>query len=220
MMKTGRSAMIALAIGLMAILAGCADEVGGVYVTMEASDSLQAIKGQATAAAFIASGEWTAKPEVDWLRVEPNRGSAGRQIISIISTAQNRTRADRTGYVSISSDGKQQLIAVHQRGDYALFDQKEYVVGPEGGEVNLTFDTNVERGKLMISYYRLDWIMLPQQGETRVGDWKGAVNHITVLPNDSVEERSTEFVLGFYNEKKYFLRLDTAVVRQLSADSE
>ena len=80
----------------------------------------------------------------------------------------------------------------------------------------MTFTSNIEKGKLLISYFLLiDWIVLPDhKNDTRGEIWNGSVKPITVLPNLTSEERSTFFILGVYDDKKKFIGLDTAWIRQ------
>ena len=90
-----------------------------------------------------------------------------------------------------------------------------YEIGPEGGGVDMSFETNIERGTLLLSYVKLDWVKMPEEkAKTRVDGWKGKVKTITILPNDTPVERSAPFMLGIYDDNKDFMPLDTAWVRQ------
>ena len=115
----------------------------------------------------------------------------------------------------IASGGKEQTVEVVQLNEYALFDPKVYEIGPEGGGVDMSFETNIERDTLLLSYVKLDWVKMPEEkAKTRVDGWKGKVKTITILPNDTPVERSTPFMLGIYDDNKDFMPLDTAWVRQ------
>ena len=104
---------------------------------------------------------------------------------------------------------------VVQLNEYALFDPKVYEIGPEGSGVDMSFETNIERGTLLLSYMKYDWIKMPEEkAKTRVDGWKGKVKTITILPNDTPVERSAPFMLGIYDDNKEFMPLDTAWVRQ------
>ena len=201
---------------MAAVLIGCmADEVGGVYIVSGEADVLQSVANQVTTTYFNAGGKWTAASTVDWLEVTPSSGEGGRNAIVITSRKPNRTMQERTGVVVITSDGKSQEVVIRQRDECALFEQKEYLVGPEGGVVNMAFTSNIERGTLMISYMILDWIEMPDKNcETRGQVWNGMVKPITVLPNQTPKERLTPFILGYYDDKKKFQGLDTAWVHQ------
>lgn len=204
-----------IVISLAVILIGCADEVGGVYLVEGQERSLHAVADQVTTVYFTAGDTWTATPTVDWLEVSPQSGEGGRNTVNIVTKLPNRTRKERTGQVVIASGGKQQTVQVMQMNEYAFFESKLHEVGAEGGEVNMGFETNIERGTLLLSYMKLDWIQMPEtKANTRAEEWKGKVKTITIRPNDTPVERSAPFVLGIYDEKKHFLELDTAWVRQ------
>ena len=217
--KVKRHPIIIMAM-IATLLAACmADEVGGVYMISEEVDSLHAVADQKAEITFNAGGNWTARASDSWLEVSPQTGNGGRNTLTIRTTKQNRTKQPRQTQVIISSDGRSQAIPVIQRGDYALFDTLSYLVGAEGGEVTLRFTTNVPKGDLYVSYLKYNWYFIENnEGNTRAADeWSGRVKTITVLPNDSTEARSAIFVLGFYNEMKNFMVLDSAIIRQAGA---
>lgn len=211
-----RKGLLAPLLLIVSVLIGCiADEVGGVYIVSSPTEELYAVANHSTSAFFLAGGKWTATPSVDWLEVTPSSGEGGRNDIVIKTTKPNLTMQERTGSVVITSDGKSQEVFVRQRAEYASFDQKEYVVDSAGGVVIMPFVSNIEKGKLMVFYYLHDWIVMPEQKNGTRGEiWNGTLKPITVLPNPTPEERSTVFVLGFYNDKKRFLGLDSARIRQ------
>ena len=216
-MKTGSRRFLLSPLVLLAIaLVGCvADEVGGIYLLSEETDELHAVANHTTMAYFNAGDKWTAVPSVDWLAVSPSSGEAGKNAIVITTTMPNHTLQERTGTVVISSGGKSETVSIKQRNEYAFFEQKEYVVDSAGGEVNMGFTSNIEKGKLMISYLRLDWIVMSEAKSGSRGDvWNGKVKPVTILANPTPQERSAPFILGFYDENKRFLGLDTAWVRQ------
>lgn len=163
---------------------------------------------------FNAGDKWTATSSVDWLELSPASGEGGRNTMTITTILPNRTRQERTGSIVITSGGKCETVFVSQLDDYALFDPKEYVVDSAGGKVDMAFSTNIEKGKLYISYHILDWIEMPKLEKTRGEAWSGTVKTVTVLPNGTPEERTTSFILGYYDEKKRFMGLDTAWIHQ------
>ena len=197
-------------------LAGCiADEVGGVYMLTDRTDTLQAVADQQANIEFNASGEWTARTTDTWLEVAPQSGPKGRNIIQVRSTQANRTRQLRKGEVIVSSDGKSKAVEVVQRDDYALFGANQYLVGPEGGEVNISFSTNVESGHLYISYVKYNWYSIGDSSSaTRSDSWDGKIKPIMVSPNENPEPRSARFVLGIYDKRKVFLPLDSTWIHQ------
>jgi hypothetical protein len=67
----------------------------------------------------------------------------------------------------------------------------------------------------MISYLKLNWfVMSDSKSGTRGEVWNGKVKPITILANPTDKERSAPFVLGFYDNRKKLLGLDTAWVHQ------
>lgn len=216
-MKTGsRRILLSPLVLLAVVLIGCvADEVGGIYLLSKEADVLHAVANQTTTAYFNAGGKWTAVPSVDWLTVSPSSGDGGKNAIVITTAFPNHTMEERTGAIVITSDGKSETVYVRQRNEYAFFEQKEYMVDSNGGEVNMGFTSNVEKGTLMISYLLLNWIVMADSQSGSRGDvWNGKIKPITILPNHTGLERSAPFVLGFYDENKRFLGLDTAWVYQ------
>lgn len=207
-----------LTLSLLAVfLIGCADEVGGVYVVEGYTSTLRSMAHQITSVYFHAGGNWTAKTDVDWLEVSPSSGDGGRNAIAILTKQPNRTKQERTAQIVIESDGKQQVVLITQGNEYALFEKPLYEVPDTGGIVDLDFVTNIEKGKLLMSYYQLDWIEMPEKkSESRQEEeWSGKVKTITVLPNHSPVERRAPFILGIYDDSKRFLGLDTTWIRQL-----
>jgi len=216
MLTTVRRNLVSTMVFTAALLIGCiADEVGGVYLITEEADTLHAVADQTTDIMFNAGGKWTARTSENWLEISPESGEGGRNGITIRTTEQNRTKQLRRAQVIITSDGKSKTVQIVQRDDFAFFDSCEYVVGPEGRDVDITFSTNVEKGKLYISYYKLNWcFMADTEEKTRAEEWSGKVKPITVLPNETSETRSTKFTLGVYDEKKNFMALDSTWIRQ------
>ena len=197
-------------------LASCvADEVGGVYIVSQEPESMYPVANHFVEINFQAGGEWTASTSADWLEVTPSHGSRGRNIVTVKTTAANKTRAERSAVLTIVSDGKQESMTIRQSGDYAIFDEKEYVVDAVGGSLSITFTSNMDRSNLYVSYQKLEWITWTEPvSETRT-DWNGRLKELTVSPNPSGEERRAIFVLSTYSRREELLGLDTTWVRQL-----
>ena len=213
--KEASSLFFALTLTVFLFISCIADEVGGVYLITKEADTLHAVADQTADIMFNAGGKWTAKASEKWIEVSPEMGNSGRNIITVRSTEQNRTKQLRRAQVIITSDGKSGTAQIVQQDDFAFFDSYEYVVGPEGGDVDITFSTNVEKGKLYISYFQLNWcFMADDEEKTRAEEWNGKIKPITVLPNETSEARSTKFTLGIYDEKKNFMALDSTWIRQ------
>lgn len=183
--------------GVMVLLGGCiADEVGGVYLVNAEVDELPSSKDYGTEVFFQAGDNWRAWSSEAWLNLMPSEGKSGRNGIILRTATANRSRERRQATVTIESGGKQETVTVWQRNDYALFDERKYAIEAQGGEVNLTFESNVARDSLLIMYMPLEWFVWDNDSlNTRAADWRGRVNTLIVKPNPSKMERSTFFML-------------------------
>ena len=201
-------------------LTGCvSDEVGGVYLVSQEPESMYPVANHYVEILFQAGGDWTASTSTDWLEVTPSQGSGGRNAVTLRTTSANRTKAERSALLTIVSDGKQESMTIRQSGDYAVFDQDEYVVDAAGGPLTLTFTSNMDRNNLYVSYQKLDWISWSEpNGETRT-DWLGRMRELTVSPNPSEDERQAIFVLSTYSRRQELMGLDTTRVRQLGVSA-
>ena len=201
-------------------LTGCvSDEVGGVYLVSQEPESMYPVANHYVEILFQAGGDWTASTSTDWLEVTPSQGSGGRNAVTLRTTSANRTKAERSALLTIVSDGKRESMTIRQSGDYAVFDQDEYVVDAAGGPLTLTFTSNMDRSNLYVSYQKLDWISWSEpNGETRT-DWLGRMRELTVSPNPSEDERQAIFVLSTYSRRQELMGLDTTRVRQLGVSA-
>jgi len=195
------------------------DEVGGVYLVSQEPESMYPVANHYVEILFQAGGDWTASTSMDWLEVTPSQGSGGRNAVTLRTKSANRTKAERSALLTIVSDGKQESMTIRQSGDYAVFDQDEYVVDAAGGPLTLTFTSNMDRSNLYVSYQKLDWISWSEPiGETRT-DWLGRMRELTVSPNPSEDERQAIFVLSTYSRRQELMGLDTTRVRQLGVSA-
>lgn len=201
-------------------LTGCvSDEVGGVYLVSQEPESMYPVANHYVEILFQAGGDWTASTSTDWLEVTPSQGSGGRNAVTLRTTSANKTKAERSALLTIVSDGKRESMTIRQSGDYAVFDQDEYVVDAAGGPLTLTFTSNMDRNNLYVSYQKLDWISWSEpNGETRT-DWLGRMRELTVSPNPSEDERQAIFVLSTYSRRQELMGLDTTRVRQLGVSA-
>lgn len=199
-------------------LSGCfADEVGGVYLVSEDTEEMPSTKDFGTEVFFQAGDTWKAWSSASWLSIDPKEGKSGRNGIVMRTAEANHTKTRRVATVTIESGGKQQLLTVWQRNDYALFEPKEYVVGAEGGEVNMTFSSNVSKDSLLIRYLPESWFAWEgDSAKTRVADWSGKVKTLVIQPNPTETERTAFFVLVSSAVRRVdYQMLDTAWIRQL-----
>ena len=202
----------------MLLLAGCiADEVGGIWMVTESISELPSSKGYDVEVFFQAGDSWRAWSSDGWLGVSPQEGKSGRNGIRLRTITANRSRERRQATVTIESGGQQHTLKIWQRNDYALFDQREYMVDMNGGEVNMTFQSNIPKDSLLIMYMRLGWFAWNPDSlsATRAADWQGKVNTIYVSPNTRGTERASYFMLVKTAERRIdYQILDTAWVRQ------
>jgi hypothetical protein len=166
---------------------------------------------------FQAGDTWRAWSSASWLSIDPKEGKSGRNGIVMRTVEANHTKSRRVATVTIESGGKQQLLTVWQRNDYALFEPREYVVDAEGGKVNMTFSSNVSKDSLLIRYLPVSWLEWEDDSaKTRVADWNGKVKTLVAKPNPKETERIAYFVLVLTGERRMdYQVLDTARVRQL-----
>ena len=215
-MRAFRTIGLAVGIAMTVMLGSCiADEVGGVYLVSQEPDCLYSVANHAVEITFQAGGPWRASTSADWLEVSPSEGTGGRNAVVVMTTATNKTRAERAALLTITSDGKQQQMTIRQSGDYAIFDQREYQIGPEGGPLSISFTSNIDRSNLFVSYLKQNWVTWSEPEMQTRGDWHGRLKELTVDPNPSDIERETFFILITYGQRKEMLPLDTVRVVQM-----
>lgn len=112
---------------------------------------------------FTTSESWSAvvvttKSEADsWLQIEPKRGEAGKNTITI-TTNENDTYKDRNAYVSIvtKSDAKQ-ILVTQKKKDAILLSKDKFVVDGDGETITIELKTNIEY-KVVIPEQHAEWI--------------------------------------------------------------
>ena len=209
-------------VGVFTLFSGCiADEVGGVWLVTEKVEELASSKNYGTEVYFQAGDNWRAWASEPWLNVIPTEGKSGRNGIRLRTESANHSHERRQATLTIESGGKQETVTVWQRNEYALFDQREFTVDANGGEVKMTFDSNVDKDSLLLMYIKKDWFTWEGDSmNTRAADWHGRVRTLHVAPNTKPMERSTYFMLVLTAERRIdYQVLDTAWVRQAAADS-
>ncbi|MBQ9216056.1 MAG: hypothetical protein IJ159_04785 [Prevotella sp.] len=188
------------------LLAGCVkDDMGGVMIKSNTASELLCVAENSGVVSFYASGRWTATTVVPWLSIEPTEGLGGEtlQALTIMTTEMNRTGEVRTAAVIITSGGKDEVLEIHQRGEYATFDVHEFVIPAAGGAVDVGYQTNVERGKLHLycTTSMKDWL------QTDNASTLGSLGYIRLLPNDDSAGRDGYFYLMIETEGDHPQRL-------------
>ena len=205
-------------ISIISLLVGCiADEVGGIWLVTESIGEMPSSKDYVVDVFFQAGDNWRAWSSDGWLTVAPTEGKSGHNGIRLRTASANRTRERRKATVTIESGGKQQMVTLWQRNDYALFDQREYTVDVNGGEVNMTFQSNVPKDSLLIMFMKLGWYAWDSDSlsATRAADWHGNIKTLHVSPNLSGRERASYFMLVRTSDRRIdYQVLDTTWVRQ------
>ncbi len=210
-----RRGTLALIVSVLILLAGCvADEVGGIYLITDEVPKFYSVANHSAKIVFNAGGKWDASTSANWLKVTPDNGDGGRDTLTIATAEMNRTKQERSAVLTIESDGKKQQLTITQAAEYALFDEHNIEVGPEGDTLNIGFSTNIEREHLYVSYQLLDWIGWTDPIEKSRATWSGKLKPITVSPNLESADRRAFFVLVTYGRKEEILPMDTVWVVQ------
>ena len=211
-----KTAMLAWSLML---LAGCAeDEVGGLSLSSGETAELYAVANVSSDINFIADGDWTASCSAPWLTFSPQKGGEGANTITVSTTQTNRTKALRTATMKIFSGGKHRTVTVTQRSEYAVFDDEELTLPPEGGTINIKFRTNMEENSLKLyrSLGMEDWIseLKASARQARAAEHTGSISPLTVLPNTDHSARDGTFFLGMQDDQGNPLLLDTLFIHQ------
>jgi|GEM_PF-1275589 len=98
---------------------------------------------------FISNLDWTAASSADWITVTPTSGKAATSAAEItLKVAANDTYDDRTGIVTVTSNGKTLGIEIKQSqtNSFAIVDDNDgyYWANQLGGEVDINIKANVD----------------------------------------------------------------------------
>ena len=182
------------------------DEVGGVMIKDNTAQELLCVAENAGVVSFYASGKWTASVSAPWLSVDPQQGHGGEslQAITVKTTEMNRTGEKRVAALTISSEGKSEVLEVIQRGEYAIFEVHEVVMSALGGPVNVNYETNVEKGKLKLycTSGMKSWIEAENPTEANT------LNFVKLHPNLSTSQRDGYLYLMIETEGDHPQRLE------------
>ena len=199
------------------LLAACTadDGRGGVTLTSSAVVELYPVINQKGTVSFSAPSEWKATCTADWLLFTPRQGTAGDATITLTTLSTNRTKAIRSAQLMITSEGTQKSVTIVQSGKYAVFTQKETILGPEGGSLTLSFVSNLEEGdNLQIGYQNTSWINWTDNSRVTRGEWRGSFPELILQPNTTPDTRSAAYVLVMGTSGDEWIGLDTAYVHQ------
>ena len=203
---------------LLGIVAGCAkDEVGGVSISSGEVTELYAVTNVSQEVKLFAGDTWEASCSANWLTFSPKSGGEGANTITVSTTSTNRTKSNRVAQLVITSGGKKRTVTVRQSNEYAVFDADKLEYAPEGGEIKISFKTNMDEGDLFLymSTGMEEWIpeLKKDKGRTR-SERKGSVKTMTVSPNTDVNDRTGAFFLAMKDKFNNPLMLDTLHIYQ------
>ena len=203
---------------LLAVVVTACSEDDSSSITLSSGSvvELYSVASQSRQLSFKTADEWTATCQSDWLSFSPRKGSAGSNTITLTAASTNRTKKTRSASLVLTSGSDRRTVTVVQSSKYAVFDQKEYTVGAEGGALSLTFKTNIDGdGDLQMMYTKQDWIRWQDDSRSVTrAEWSGKTNELTVSPNTSSSSRVAAFVLAILSDDGEWMGLDTAYVSQ------
>ncbi len=166
---------------------------------------------------FSSTKAWTATSSAAWLSVSPKAGTAGDQCsVTVTTTGANTSATQRTGTISLASDGKTLVsVTVTQTaskvGDNpsaatgtAEFEKEVYVLPVDGADsYTIMFSSDVDTHYLGVARSSgADWVRFTAEKDD---DTRATAQdlgfHIWVDPNPEVYPRScTLYVIQYFSE--------------------
>ena len=215
-------ALPALLLSLLLTAACTGDDDLTSNIVMKTTNEVTLLPTKDEQATFLfeAPAAWTATTTASWLSLSPTKGSKGDASLVVTATSTNRTGSSRRALVNINIGSTHKSLAVNQSGEYALFDKKIYTIGAEGGQIQMTFRSNITNtDALLVAYTPVDWLSFEGQDATRA-EWNGAMNAITVMPNNAREQRAADFAMALSRgSDETWVNLDTATIVQQGRSS-
>lgn len=203
------------------LMTGCSEEeADSISLTTTGTTELYSVTNQSADIKFKATSSWKASSAANWLTVSPNSGEAGNHVITVATTATNRTGRSRVSNVTIESGGTQKTISVKQRGEYAIFDADELYFPSDGATFKLGFRTNLESDQLLLyATVGLDeWIKHTVSDARTRADYTGEIYPVRALPNESTKARDGALFFVMKDQDGNLLGLDTLFVYQEGRD--
>ena len=181
---------------------------------------ISSVANQCQIIKFHTRGKWEVAGSEDWITYSPKSGDEGSNSITVTTTNTNRTKSERTTKLTISSCGLKKIVTITQRDEYAIFEQKNYIVSAYGGKLELSFKSNLkESDNLQLSSPQESWISWSNDSRLTRAEWSGKSYELTVAPNQTNNIRTTSFVLKMPTSDGKWVELDTAYVSQNSMAS-
>ena len=196
------------------------EEADSISMTTTGTTELYSVTNQSADIKFKANSSWKASSAANWLTVSPKSGEAGSHVITVATTATNRTGSSRVSKVTIESDGTQKTISVKQRGEYAIFDTDELNFPSDGATFKVGFRTNMESDQLLLyATVGLDeWIKNTESDARTRSEYTGEIYPLRALPNESTKARDGAMFFVMKDQDDNPLGLDTLFVYQEGRD--
>ena len=142
-------------------------------------------------------------------------------MITVSTTATNRTKNSRNAQLMIESEGKTKTVTIKQRGDYAIFDRDELNVPSNGAKLNLRFKSNLPGDDLSIYATQglEEWIKVGKNSSRTREEYEYSINDIEILSNTSKDPRDGAFFIVMKDMSGNILPLDTLFVFQEGSDN-
>lgn len=168
---------------LLLLMVSCRKETAvSSFADVTESVSLKSLIGDKATISFTSTGSWTATTDAVWLNLSPLSGDAGKGLVKAVVTSENNSKEERKAKIELKSGTEVCEITVFQEaGDYVLPEHTEYVVGVEGGEVRIQYESNVSSGELKIYTSSESGTWMEQRELARAEEKTGVFLH--VFPN-------------------------------------
>lgn len=171
------------------LTAGCSEDANESGVTLKTVETteLYPVVNQSSEIKFKAESSWKASCSANWITFSPKSGEAGNQVITVATTATNRTKNTRTAQLTIESGGSAKTVTIKQRGEYAIFEHDELNFTSDGGTLNESFVSNLDQDNLYV-YATNDigeWILSSNNNDRTRQEYKYSFKNLRVQPNNS-----------------------------------
>lgn len=203
---------------------GCADgdtATSGITLSTGNTTEVYSVTNQSSEVKFEASGKWRASCNANWLTFSPKDGEAGSNVITVSTTATNRTKNSRNAQLMIESEGKTKTVTIKQRGDYAIFDRDELNVPSNGAKVSVRFKSNLSDNDLSIYATQglEEWIKAGNSSDRTREEYEYSINGLEILANTSKDPRDGALFIVMKDMSGNILPLDTLFVFQEGSDN-
>jgi hypothetical protein len=168
---------------LLLLMVSCRKETAvSSFTDVTECVSLKSLIGNEATISFTSTGSWTVTTDAVWLNLSPLSGSAGEGVVKATVISENNSKEERKAKIELKSGTEVCEITVFQEaGDYVLPEHTEYVVGVEGGEVRIQYESNVSSEELKIYTSSESGTWMEQRELTRAEEKTGVFLH--VFPN-------------------------------------